>query len=66
MLTIIRYLREGLRYLEDERGIETVEYLLIAALITAMAVAVYPGSLQTALESAVTFIASNITGSSGS
>lgn len=66
MLSIIRYLREKLRYLRDERGIETVEYLLIGALITAMAVAIYPGSLQDALESAVAFIASNITGASSS
>lgn len=62
MLSIIRYVQMGLRYLRDERGIETLEWLLIGALITALAVAVYPGTLQTALEGAVTFISNNITG----
>lgn len=64
MLNSIRYLYDSLRHIRDERGIETLEWLLIGALITAMAVVVYPGALQAALAGAVTFISNNITGAS--
>ncbi len=64
MIMMIRHAYQRVRYLPDQRGIETVEYLLIAALIAAMAVIVYPGTLQTALQTAVTFISSKITGAS--
>ncbi len=48
--------------LKDERGIETLEWILIGALITGVAVVIYPGGIQTALNGAVTYIAANITG----
>ncbi|MGH7431302.1 MAG: hypothetical protein ACREI5_05725 [Candidatus Methylomirabilales bacterium] len=38
-----------------------MEWLLIAALIVAMAVVVYPGELQPALQKAIAFISGKIT-----
>lgn len=38
-----------LGYLRDERGIETLEWIAIGALILGVAFVVYPGALQTAL-----------------
>lgn len=53
MVNIMLYLRDSLRYLRNERGLETLEWILIGALITAVAVAVYPGTLQGALTGAI-------------
>lgn len=61
MITMIRQAYQRSRYLRDQRGIETVEWLLIAALIVAMAVLVYPGELQPALQKAIAFISGKIT-----
>ncbi len=55
MLTLVRMV------LRDERGIETLEWILIGALITAVGLAVYPGTLQTSLTDAVTAIGGAIT-----
>jgi len=38
-----------LGYLRDERGIETLEWIAIGALILGVAFVVYPGTLQTGL-----------------
>ncbi len=38
-----------LGYLRDERGIETLEWIAIGALILGVAFVVYPGTLQPAL-----------------
>ena len=38
-----------LGYLKDERGIETLEWIAVGALILGVAIVVYPGVLQTAL-----------------
>ncbi len=48
--------------LRDERGIETLEWILIGALITAVGFVVYPGTLQTSLTAAVTAVGGKITG----
>lgn len=50
-------------YLKNEQGIETLEWILIGALITAVAVVVYPGTLQTALIAAVTNVGAIISAS---
>ena len=50
-----------LGYVNDERGIETLEWLAVAALIVALAIAVYPGTLQTALEAVISDISSKLT-----
>lgn len=44
----------------DERGIETLEWILIGALIVAVAIAIYPGALQTQLGAAVNTVGSRI------
>jgi Flp pilus assembly pilin Flp len=47
---------------QDEIGAETAEWIIIAALITTVAAAVYPGVLQPALEGAVAYIEGVVTG----
>jgi Flp pilus assembly pilin Flp len=47
----------------DQRGIETLEWILIGGLITAVAVLVYSGTLGPALTAAVTSITTAITAS---
>ena len=62
MLSIMWYLRDRLVYLRNERGIETLEWILIGGLITGVAIALYPGALQTGLTDAITSIVGAITG----
>lgn len=50
-----------IRYLMDQRGIETLEWILIGGLITAVAIAIYPGVLEPALTAAVTSVTAAIT-----
>ena len=49
-----------LGYVNDERRIETLERLAVAALIVALAVAVYPGTLGTAINSVITSISGKL------
>ena len=51
-----------LGYLRDERGIETLEWIAIGALILGVAFVVYPGTLQPALTGLVTTIATALAG----
>jgi Flp pilus assembly pilin Flp len=51
-----------LGYVRDERGIETLEWIAVGALIVALAIAVYPGTLQTALEAVIAEISTALTG----
>lgn len=51
-----------LGYLRDERGVETLEWIAVGALIVALALAVYPGTLQTALEAVIGDISTALTG----
>ncbi len=60
MLTSL--VRQIVVILKDERGIETLEWILIGALITAVGLAVYPGTLNGQLTSAVTAVGSAIAG----
>jgi Flp pilus assembly pilin Flp len=48
-------------YLRDESGIETLEWIAVAALIVALAIAVYPGTLQTAINAVITDISTKLT-----
>ncbi len=57
MLSLMWYLRDRLCYLRDQRGIETLEWVLIGALVTAAAIGIY-ATLQSGLTGAV----DNITG----
>jgi len=47
----------------DQRGIETLEWILIGGLITGVAVVIYQGALQTGLTGAINSIVAAITGS---
>jgi Flp pilus assembly pilin Flp len=50
-----------IRYLRDQQGIETLEWILMGALIVALGIAVYPGTLQTGIESVITDIVTAMT-----
>jgi Flp pilus assembly pilin Flp len=49
-------------YLKDEQGIETLEWIAVGALIIAVALVVYPGTLQGGLITTVTAITNKLTG----
>lgn len=51
-----------LGYLKDEQGIETLEWIAVGALIVAVALVVYPGTLQGGLITVVTAITDKLTG----
>jgi Flp pilus assembly pilin Flp len=51
-----------LGYLRDERGIETLEWIAIGALILGVAFVVYPGTLQAGLITLVGNISTALTG----
>ncbi len=55
MLSLMWYLRDRLCYLRDQRGIETLEWVLIGALITGAAIGIY-ATLESGLNTAVTNI----------
>ena len=48
------------RYLKDQRGVETLEWILIGALIVAVGIAVYPGALKPALNASISTVGSTI------
>ena len=50
-----------IRYLMDQRGIETLEWILIGGLITGVGIFLYPGVLQPALSGVITTITTAIT-----
>ena len=59
MLSLMWYLRDRLCYLRDQRGIETLEWVLIGALITGAAIGIYAtleSGLNTAVSNITTFI----------
>jgi len=49
-----------LGYVRDERGIEALEWIAVAALVVAMAIFIYPGALQTALSTVISDISSKL------
>jgi Flp pilus assembly pilin Flp len=51
-----------LGYVRDEQGVETLEWIAVGALIVALAIAVYPGTLQTALEAVIGDISTALIG----
>lgn len=59
---VLEMVRQAQRILRDKRGVETLEWVLIGALIFAVAVAVYPGGLQGALQTAATTLGGAVTG----
>lgn len=51
-----------LGYLKDEQGVETLEWIAVGALIVALAMAVYPGTLQTGINDVIADIVTALTG----
>ena len=49
-------------YVNDERGVETLEWIVVGALIVAIGIAIYPGTLQTQLTTAINAIGGTVTG----
>jgi hypothetical protein len=48
------------RGLADDRGIETLEWIVVGALIVLIAIAVYPGQLQQQLTNAINTIGNTV------
>jgi hypothetical protein len=46
----------------NERGVETLEWIVVGALIVAIGIAVYPSTLQTQLITAITTIGGTVAG----
>jgi Flp pilus assembly pilin Flp len=55
-------MKKVLGYLKDEQGIETLEWIAVGALIVAVALVVYPGTLQDGLVTVVLAITNKLTG----
>ncbi len=53
------YLRDRFPYLQDQRGIEMLEWILIGGVVTGVAIAVY-GFLETGLSDTVNTITNKI------
>ena len=53
-------MKQIIGYLNDEQGIETLEWIAVGALITAVALAIYPGTLQTGLTNTINTIVGKI------
>lgn len=53
-------MKKVLGYLKDEQGIETLEWIAVGALIVAVALVVYPGTLQPALQNVIKTITGKI------
>lgn len=49
-------------YVSNERGVETLEWIVVGALIVAIGIAIYPGTLQTQLTTAINAIGGTVTG----
>ena len=61
MLSLMWYLRDRFCYLRDQRGIETLEWILIGAIVAGVAFGTYSllaGGLDTAVTGITTFITS--------
>ena len=59
MLNLMWYLRDRLCYLRDQRGIETLEWILIGAIVAGVAFGTYTllgGGLDTAVTDITNFI----------
>jgi Flp pilus assembly pilin Flp len=48
------------RYVQNEQGIETLEWIAVGALIVAVALVVYPGTLQGGLQSVINTVVGKI------
>lgn len=51
-----------LGYLKDEQGVETLEWIAVGALIVALGMAVYPGTLKTGINDVISDIVTALKG----
>ena len=58
----VAVMKKILGYLRDERGLETLEWIAMGALILGIAFVVYPGTLQPALTTLVGNISTALSG----
>ena len=49
-------------YLKDQHGVETLEWIAVGALIVALALAVYPGTLATGINTTIGKITGKLSG----
>ena len=62
LLSMVNRMKHFLRiFWQDEQGAETAEWLVVVALIVAVAIALYTGVLQPALTAVITGISADIT-----
>jgi len=54
-------MKRVVEYFRDERGVETLEWILIGGLIVGVGVAVYPGVLEPGLSGVITTIVNTVT-----
>jgi len=55
-------MKKILGYVRDEQGVETLEWIAVGALIVALAMAVYPGTLKAGLDSVIADIVTALLG----
>ncbi len=63
MLSLMWYLRDRLSYLRNQRGIETLEWILIGAIVCGVAATTYSlleGGLDAAVQDITTFISGQV------
>ncbi len=63
MLNLMWYLRDRLCYLRDQRGIETLEWILIGAIVSGVAAGTYTllaGGLNQAVTDITAFISAQV------
>ena len=53
-------LKRIMSHLSDERGVETLEWIAVGAAIVALALAVYPGTLQAGIQGVITDITTKL------
>ena len=64
MLSVVWYVRHGLRPLWNERGAETAEWMIIVGLLTAIALIIYalpPGPIGTMLTAIALAVQNTVT-----
>lgn len=54
-------MKKVLGYLRDEQGVETLEWIAVGALIVALALAVYPGTLKGGIDAVIADITTKLT-----
>ncbi len=54
-------MKQLIGYVRDQQGVETLEWIAMGALIVALGLAVYPGTLQTGINTVIANIVTALT-----